>query len=77
MAEVKERAARFRNLLRDATFKEVTEDFRGKQVAVFLDSSAKIEDIEKAHSIVKALDELERYMQSALDDEAMYDKKHS
>lgn len=77
MAEVKERAARFRNLLRDATFKEVTEDFRGKQVAVFLDSSAKIEDIERAHSIVKALDELERYMQSALDDEAMYDKKHS
>ena len=77
MSEIKERAARYRNLMRDEVFQEVLQGVKEKQIAVFLNSSAKIEDIEEAHSLVRALESIERYMKAALDDEAVYDKKHS
>ena len=77
MAEIKEKAARIRNLMRDDAFKEIMHEVKNKQIAVFLDSSAKIEDIEEAHSLVRALNAIESHMQSVLDDEAVYDKKHS
>jgi hypothetical protein len=50
---------------------------RTAQVGVFLSSSATIESVEEAHQIVVALDKIEAYMQTVLDDEAVYDKKHS
>mgnify|MGYP000330189712 CR=1 FL=1 len=77
MAEVKERAARIRNLMRDEAYKDVMQSVKSRQVAVFLDSSATINQIEEAHSIIKGLDKIEEYMNSVLADEAMYDKKHS
>ena len=77
MAEIKDKASRIRQLMRDETFKDVMQEVKDKQIAVFLNSSAKIEHIEEAHALVKALDEIERHMQSVLDDEAVYDKKHS
>lgn len=77
MAEVKERAARIRNLMRDEAYKDVMQSVKSRQVAVFLDSSATINQIEEAHSIIKGLDKIEEYMNSILADEAMYDKKHS
>tara|TARA_R110000796_G_scaffold28435_2_gene77791 strand:+ start:2043 stop:2276 length:234 start_codon:yes stop_codon:yes gene_type:complete len=77
MSQVKERASRYRNLMKDETFKEVIQDVRSKQVGVFLYSNATIEEILEAHQIVKALDKMDEYMKSAIDDEVMYDKKHS
>jgi hypothetical protein len=77
MAEVKEKAARVRQLMRDETFNEVMQIVKSRQVGVFLDSSATIDDINQAHNIVKGLDKIEEYMKSVLADEAMYDKKHS
>lgn len=77
MAEIKDKAARVRHLMRDEAFKEIMQEVKDRQIAVFLSSSAKIEHIEEAHALVKALDAIERHMQSVLDDEAVYDKKHS
>lgn len=77
MAEIKEKASRVRQLLRDETYQEVMQEVRTKQVGVFLSSSATIDSINQAHQIVIALDKIEEYMRSVLDDEAVYDKKHS
>jgi len=77
MANIKDRAGKIRDLMRDETFKEVMQGVRTEQVGVFLSSNATIEDIEEAHQIVVALDKIEAYMQTVLDDEAVYDKKHS
>lgn len=77
MAEIKDRASRIRQLMRDETYNEVMQEVRTKQVGVFLSSSATIDSINQAHQIVIALDKIEEYMRSVLDDEAVYDKKHS
>lgn len=74
MSEVKERAHRFKNLLRDDAFREVMDGVKSRQIAVFLSSSATIEQIERARQMVVALNEIEAYIQSALDDEMVYDK---
>jgi len=50
---------------------------RTEQVGVFLSSNATIEDIEEAHQIVVALDKIEAYMRTVLNDEAVYDKKNT
>ena len=52
-------------------------DIKDMQTDVFLDSSANMEAIEQAHTIVKGLAWIERYVQSVIDAEKMYDKKHS
>lgn len=75
MSEVKDRAGRFRNLARDEVFREVIEGVKSRQIAVFLSSSATIEQIERARHMVVALGEIEAYIQSAFDDEMVYDKK--
>ena len=77
MANIKDRAGKIRDLMRDETFKEVMQGVRTEQVGVFLSSNATIESIEEAHQIVVALDKIEEYMQKVLSDEAVYDKKHS
>jgi hypothetical protein len=75
MSEVKGRAGRYRNLARDEVFREVMEGVKSRQIAVFLSSSATIEQIERARHMVVALSEIEAYIQTALDDEMVYDKK--
>ncbi len=77
MSKVKDRAARMRNLMRDEAFKELMQGVRTEQVGVFLDSNATIEDINQAHDMVKCLEKIERFIQAALDDEAVYDKQNS
>jgi len=77
MSNIKDKATKIRMLMKDETFKEVMQGVRTAQVGVFLSSSATIESIEEAHQIVVALDKIEAYMQTVLDDEAVYDKKHS
>jgi hypothetical protein len=77
MSKIKDRAARMRNLMRDEAFKELMQGVRTEQVGVFLDSNATIEDINQAHDMVKCLEKIERFIQAALDDEAVYDKQNS
>lgn len=77
MSKIKDRAARMRNLMRDEAFKELMQGVRTEQVGVFLDSNATIENINQAHDMVKCLEKIERFIQAALDDEAVYDKQNS
>ena len=77
MPNIKDKATKIRMLMKDETFKEVMQGVRTAQVGVFLSSNATIESVEEAHQIVVALDKIEAYMQTVLDDEAVYDKKHS
>mgnify|MGYP001130318400 CR=1 FL=1 len=77
MSNIKDRAGKIRDLMRDETFVEVMQGVKTEQVGVFLSSNATIESIEEAHQIVVALDKIEEYMQKVLSDEAVYDKKHS
>jgi len=75
MSKVKERAQRFKRLLADETFQEIIEFVKQEQIAVFLDSSATIDDIDKAREIVLGVDEVQRVIRAAIDAEAMEDKK--
>jgi hypothetical protein len=77
MSEIKEKAARYRNLMRDETFQELLNETREKLVDVFLTPSASIETINEAHTIVRALNEIENTLNAALDAEAVYDKHNS
>ena len=77
MSKVKERAQRFKRLLADETFQEIIEFIKQEQIAVFLDSSATIEDIDKAREIVLGVEEVQRVIRAAIDDEAVENKKLS
>lgn len=77
MSKVKERAQRFKRLLADDTFQEIVEFIKQEQIAVFLDSSATIEDIDKAREVVLGVDEVQRVIRAAIDDEAVENKKLS
>ena len=77
MSNIKDKAGKIRDLMRDETFRDVMQGVRTEQVGVFLSSNATIEDIEEAHQIVVALDKIEAYMRTVLNDEAVYDKKNT
>jgi len=77
MSKVKERAQRFKRLLADDTFQEIVEFIKQEQIAVFLDSNATIEDIDKAREVVLGVDEVQRVIRAAIDDEAVENKKLS
>ena len=77
MSEIKEKAHRFKRLLRDESFQEVLEHVQDEQIATFLDPSSTLEDVMEARDNVKALGNIERVIRSAIDAEAVYDKKHS
>lgn len=71
----KERAHQLRRIVNDETFLEMMEDVIETQTAVFLNSSATMQEIEEAHNIVKGLAAIDRYIESVFNDEAMHDKK--
>lgn len=77
MSKVKERAQRFKRLLADETFQEIIEFIKDEQIAVFLDSSATIDDIDKAREIVLGVEGVQRVIRAAIDDEAVENKKQS
>ena len=77
MSKVKERAQRFKRLLADETFQEIIEFIKQEQIAVFLDSSATIDDIDKAREIVLGVEGVQRVIRAAIDDEAVESKKQS
>lgn len=73
---IKDKAARFRNLSNDEAFKEVVQEIKDQQSSVFLNSQSQIETIKDAHDIIKALNYIENYFNTVFTDEAIFDKKH-
>ena len=74
---IKDKALRFRNLAKDETFQELIETVAHRQVDVFLSQESSTEAIDDARAIVVALKEIDTVIQSILDAEAVYDKKHN
>lgn len=76
--EYKKRAARAKALLRDENFLSALEDLRERQKIVFVSSAAhEVEKREEAHSIVRALNQIEYLLQGDIDAETLVDKKGS
>jgi hypothetical protein len=68
-------ADRIKILMSDETFKEVIQNVKNQQAAVFLDPSSAIEDREEAHGIVRALGKIDEHFQSVLTDEKISNRK--
>ena len=73
----KERAQHLRRIVNDDAFKDLIAGVKEVQNAVFLDSSANIEEIQKAHHVIQGVSWIERYIVSVLDAEKVYDKKQT
>ena len=74
---IKDKALRYRNLAKDDTFQELMELVAQRQVDVFLNQESSVEAIDEARSIVLALRQVDAVIQSILDEEAVFDKKHN
>ena len=74
---IKDKALRYRNLAKDDTFQELIETVAHRQVEVFLNKDSSLEAIDEARSIVLALKQVDAAIQSVLDEEAVFDKKHN
>lgn len=70
----KERAARYRRLANDETYQEVMANAKENAASVFLNPNASEEAINEAHSIVRALNEIEKQFNSVFADESFFDK---
>jgi len=77
MSEITEKAARYRQLMKDDVFQELLGETRERLTGVFLDPSATIEVVQEAHTMVRALNQFETSLQAALDAEAVETKKNS
>jgi len=53
-----EKASAAKTLADDETFKEVMQEVRDKQVAVFMKSNSSLDDREKAHSVIRGLNSI-------------------
>ena len=71
----KERAQNLKRIVDDDAFKDLIAGVKEVQNAVFLDSSATIEGIQEAHHVIQGVAWIERYINSVLDAEKVYDKK--
>ena len=74
---IKDLAAGVRHLQRDDTFKYIMDSILEDKANVFLNPHSSVEDRERAHYVVCALNEVSNRMATILADEAVYDKKHS
>ena len=76
--DIKQRAARARELLNNPAFIDMMTILREEQVKKFLSSAPNDADArEQAHSIVNALQTIEDYLKSHITDEKMFDKKRN
>lgn len=76
--DIKQRAARARELLNNPAFIQMMTMLREEQVKKFLASAPNDLDArEQAHSIVTALQAIEDYLNSHITDEKMFDKKRN
>lgn len=67
--DINSKAARIKTLRNDDTFKEVIAEVKQRQIDVFTTSSSSGEELEKAHSLVCALEQIEVYMDSVISDQ--------
>ena len=68
MIAVIEKADLFERLQHDETYQQLMRELKSQQVDIFLDNTAKIDDIDKAHQMVVALSTIEQYLQTVIDD---------
>ena len=71
-----EKAARIRTLRKDDTFQEVLAGVKQQQVSVFLTSSSSAEEREEAHGIIRALEQIEGYLDSVITEEKVQGKRN-
>ena len=64
-------ASDVKRLAKDETFNYVLSEVRKRQVEVFLYSNSSTEEREKAHQVVRGINEILNYMASVEDDELM------
>jgi hypothetical protein len=76
MTRVKEKASRLKRLNDDPIFKEVIEAVKMLQVSIFTDPNSTTEDRDNAHDIIRALSTIDDYINTALADEKIFDKKN-
>ncbi|WP_347852107.1 hypothetical protein [Planktomarina sp.] len=76
MTKVKEKASRLKRLNDDPIFKEVIEAVKMLQVSIFTDPNSTTEDRDNAHDIIRALSTIDNYINTALADEKIFDKKN-
>jgi hypothetical protein len=75
--DVKQKAGRARELLNNPAFVQVMDDIKNQQINRFLNSvSTDADTRENAHSIINAIKVIENYLQSSINDEKVFDKKH-
>jgi len=68
VVDIEQRAKRSKSLLENEWFVETIKDLRDTQMRIFADSSAQeVEKREDAHAILRALNEIERYLKSDVD----------
>lgn len=77
MEGIKDKASRYRNLIKDETFQELMENVANDQVQVFLNPESSVDAIDDARAIVLALENINRTIQRILDAESVYDKHNS
>ena len=68
-------AQRVSNLTADETFKQIMNGVRQRQADVMLLSQSTQDELLNAHDIVRALDEIDRYIRTVMNDGAVEDKK--
>lgn len=72
-----ERAQRAARLLQDTDFMDFVRDTRDAQVRVFTDPAAKVDEIQSAHDIIKALSKIEAQLHSAAGARKILDKRNT
>jgi len=77
MANIKDKASAIKRLLEDETFQGVLSAVRQRQVDTFADISSTMEAREEAHAKLRALAEVEIYINTVLTDEMIFDKYQS
>ena len=72
---IKDKASKLRQLQNDPVFQEVIHGIREKQITTFLNPETSQESLEKAHDVIRAIDQIEIYFNSVYTEEAIFDKQ--
>jgi len=72
----KVKSAKIRTLLNDETFQEVISEVANRQIAVFVSVDSTTDERDRAHDVIRALREIEDYMDSVMADETIQNHKN-